>query len=660
MVVYDGAFGTYVQALDLGPDDFGGEALEGCNELLTVTRPDVIAGMHEAFFRIGVDIVETASFGSFAVPLAEYGIADRSHELNLAVGPHRPRGGRRLRRAGGRLDGPGHQVRLARPDPLRRAARRLRGAGPRPPRGRRGRAPRRDAVRPARRQGRHHRLPPGDGRRRPRGPDPGPGHDRAHRHDAPRHRDRGRPRRPRRDAPRRDRDQLRHRSGRDERAPPLPRPARTHADRVPAQRRPALGRRRQDALRPDAPAAGRLPHAVRHRVRRADRGRLLRHHRRPPPGGRRRGEGPHARAPAAAARGRRHLDLQLHPVRPGPHLPVDRRAHQRQRLQEVPRGDARGRLGHLCGHGPRAGAGGRARARRVRRLRRPRRHGGHGRDRVPLRHAGHRAAHDRLHRAERGRDRPPVDRRPRHPQLGQPRGRRRPRHTPRSLPRARPRVRRRRGLHLHRRGGPGPLARVEAPSGQGDPRPRRRALRPLPRRPVLRPAGPHAGHGHGGEPLRRRQHHRGHPAHQGAPARSAHDARAVEHLLRPQARGSPRPQLGVPPRVRAGRPRLGHRPRRPHHPAGPHPRGAEAGLPRPDLRPADRRLRPAAGPPRDVRERLDHRGREGGPVRLADRAAPVHPHHRGRPRGPHRRPRRGDGRRAWLPSPSSTTSCSRA
>ena len=85
VVVYDGAFGTYVQTLGLGPEDFGGEHFEGCNELLVVTRPDVIATMHDEFFKVGVDVVETASFGSFAVPLAEYGIAERSHELNLAA-----------------------------------------------------------------------------------------------------------------------------------------------------------------------------------------------------------------------------------------------------------------------------------------------------------------------------------------------------------------------------------------------------------------------------------------------------------------------------------------------------------------------------------------------------------------------------------------------
>ncbi len=85
VVVFDGAFGTYVQALDLSPDDFGGEAFEGCNEILVVTRPDVIATMHDEFFKIGADIVETASFGSFAVPLNEYDIAERSHELNVAA-----------------------------------------------------------------------------------------------------------------------------------------------------------------------------------------------------------------------------------------------------------------------------------------------------------------------------------------------------------------------------------------------------------------------------------------------------------------------------------------------------------------------------------------------------------------------------------------------
>ncbi len=147
-------------------------------------------------------------------------------------------------------------------------------------------------------------------------------------------------------------------------------------------------------------------------------------------------------------------------------------------------------------------------------------------------------------------------------------------------------------------------------------------------------------------PRRRRRHPRGHQAHQGAPARRPHHPRPLQHLLRPQPGRPPRPQLGVPARGGPGRPRLGHRPRRPHHAARSDPRGAEAGLPRPHLRPAHRRLRPAPGAPLDVRGRQRLDGREGGPLRLADRAAPLHPHHRGRPRRPHRRPRRGPGRRA--------------
>ncbi|MBA3801694.1 MAG: methionine synthase [Acidimicrobiia bacterium] len=85
VVVFDGAFGTFIQDLDLTADDFGGVELEGCNEILCATRPDVITSMHEAFFDVGVDAIETASFGSFAPVLAEYEIADRTFELNEAA-----------------------------------------------------------------------------------------------------------------------------------------------------------------------------------------------------------------------------------------------------------------------------------------------------------------------------------------------------------------------------------------------------------------------------------------------------------------------------------------------------------------------------------------------------------------------------------------------
>ena len=82
VLVFDGAFGTWMQGHDLGPDDFGGEALEGCNEMLVLTRPDLVTQMHESFFAVGVDAVETATFGAFPLVLKEYGIADQTLEIN--------------------------------------------------------------------------------------------------------------------------------------------------------------------------------------------------------------------------------------------------------------------------------------------------------------------------------------------------------------------------------------------------------------------------------------------------------------------------------------------------------------------------------------------------------------------------------------------------
>ncbi len=83
VVIFDGAFGTWVQGQDLSADDFGGPALEGCNEELVLSRPDLIRRMHDEFLAVGVDAVETATFGAFPVVLAEYGIADQTRELNV-------------------------------------------------------------------------------------------------------------------------------------------------------------------------------------------------------------------------------------------------------------------------------------------------------------------------------------------------------------------------------------------------------------------------------------------------------------------------------------------------------------------------------------------------------------------------------------------------
>ncbi|MGH9149930.1 MAG: methionine synthase, partial [Acidimicrobiales bacterium] len=83
VVIFDGATGTNLQLRDLTADDFGGPTLEGCNEVLVATRPDVVADLHRSFFEVGVDVVETDTFGAFAPVLAEYGIAHRAHELNV-------------------------------------------------------------------------------------------------------------------------------------------------------------------------------------------------------------------------------------------------------------------------------------------------------------------------------------------------------------------------------------------------------------------------------------------------------------------------------------------------------------------------------------------------------------------------------------------------
>ena len=84
VVIFDGATGTNLQTVGLTADDFGGPLLEGCNELLNVTRPDVIRDLHRSFLDVGVDVVETNTFGAFSVPLVEYGLEDRSYEIAAA------------------------------------------------------------------------------------------------------------------------------------------------------------------------------------------------------------------------------------------------------------------------------------------------------------------------------------------------------------------------------------------------------------------------------------------------------------------------------------------------------------------------------------------------------------------------------------------------
>jgi 5-methyltetrahydrofolate--homocysteine methyltransferase len=85
VLVLDGAMGTMLQQQRLTADDFGGAALEGCNENLVRTRPDVVLGIHRAYLEAGSDVVETNSFGGTKLVLAEYGLADDAYELNFTA-----------------------------------------------------------------------------------------------------------------------------------------------------------------------------------------------------------------------------------------------------------------------------------------------------------------------------------------------------------------------------------------------------------------------------------------------------------------------------------------------------------------------------------------------------------------------------------------------
>jgi 5-methyltetrahydrofolate--homocysteine methyltransferase len=82
ILVLDGAMGTMLQQRDLTAEDFGGAALEGCNENLVRTRPDVVLDIHRKYFEAGSDIVETNSFGGAPIVLAEYGLAADALLLN--------------------------------------------------------------------------------------------------------------------------------------------------------------------------------------------------------------------------------------------------------------------------------------------------------------------------------------------------------------------------------------------------------------------------------------------------------------------------------------------------------------------------------------------------------------------------------------------------
>jgi 5-methyltetrahydrofolate--homocysteine methyltransferase len=86
VLVFDGAMGTNIQRYNLTADDFGGKSLEGCNDHLVLTRPDVIQAIHESFLAVGCDVVETCTFQSTPRRLEEWGLGDKVQAVNVAAG----------------------------------------------------------------------------------------------------------------------------------------------------------------------------------------------------------------------------------------------------------------------------------------------------------------------------------------------------------------------------------------------------------------------------------------------------------------------------------------------------------------------------------------------------------------------------------------------
>ena len=83
IIVFDGAMGSSLQALNLSIDDWGGPKFENCSENLLYTRPDAIEKVHTSFLDVGCDVIETNSFGGSEVVLTEFGIAEKTYDVNL-------------------------------------------------------------------------------------------------------------------------------------------------------------------------------------------------------------------------------------------------------------------------------------------------------------------------------------------------------------------------------------------------------------------------------------------------------------------------------------------------------------------------------------------------------------------------------------------------
>ncbi len=85
VIIFDGAMGTSLQAQGLTAVQFGGEQYNGCNDHLVLSCPEAVEKVHRSFLEVGVDVIETNTFRSNRLTLAEYGLQDRVTEINLAA-----------------------------------------------------------------------------------------------------------------------------------------------------------------------------------------------------------------------------------------------------------------------------------------------------------------------------------------------------------------------------------------------------------------------------------------------------------------------------------------------------------------------------------------------------------------------------------------------
>src|SRR5260221_1556934 len=85
VLIYDGAMGTNIQSYQPSAEDYGGQATEGCNEYLVLTKPSIIEEIHSGFMEAGCDVLETDSFTASRLKLDEYGLGALTHEVNLTA-----------------------------------------------------------------------------------------------------------------------------------------------------------------------------------------------------------------------------------------------------------------------------------------------------------------------------------------------------------------------------------------------------------------------------------------------------------------------------------------------------------------------------------------------------------------------------------------------